>query len=126
MRESLPSDVVEVRPLDVYSPKAPTGLAAAVEGSVIKLYWFPNGEPDLHGYRVYRREAEGKWTLLGEVGPAETSFADATAARGVRYHYAVTAVDGASPPNESPRSDEQSEVLPAGEGAAPEGAPPGR
>src|SRR6266545_7301504 len=32
LRESLPCSEVEVRPLDVYAPKAPTGLAAAVEG----------------------------------------------------------------------------------------------
>jgi len=126
LRESPPTAAVEVRPLDIYPPKTPTGLAAAVEGPVIKLYWFPNSEPDLHGYRVYRRGAEGEWILLGEVGAAETSFADAAAAPGVRYHYAVTAVDGASPPNESPRSDEQSEMRPVGEGAAPEGASPGR
>ena len=126
LRESPPTAEVEVRPLDVYPPKAPTGLAAAVEGPVIRLYWFPNSEPDLHGYRVYRRAGNGPWVLLGEVGAAETSFADTSAGPGVRYHYAVTAVDGAGPPNESPRSEEQSEMRPAGEGAGPEGAPPGR
>jgi len=64
--------------------------------------------------------------LVGEVGAAETPFAVATAARGVRYHYAVTAVDRGTLPNESGRSEQQSEILPF-EGAAPEGgAPPGR
>ena len=63
---------------------------------------------------------------VGEVGAAETPFAVATAGRGVRYHYVVTAVDRATPPNESGRSEQQSEILPF-EGAAPEGgAPPGR
>jgi len=113
LRESAPSGEVEVRPLDVYAPKAPTGLAAAVEGQAIKLYWFPNSEPDLHGYRVFRREARAEFRMLSEVGAAETSYADATAARGVRYYYAVTAVDGATPPNESARSEEVSEVVPA-------------
>ena len=113
LRESAPSAEVEVRPLDVYSPKAPTGLAAAVEGQAIKLYWFPNSEPDLRGYRIYRRQEGQEFRLIGEVDAAETSFADTTAARGVRYHYAVTAVDGATPPNESARSEEVSEGLPA-------------
>ncbi len=113
LRESLSCPEAEVRPLDVYAPKAPTGLAAAVEGQAIKLYWFPNSEPDLRGYRVYRRKAQEEFRLLGEVDGAETSFADSTAARGVRYHYAVTAVDGATPPNESAHSDEVSEGLPA-------------
>jgi fibronectin type 3 domain-containing protein len=132
LRESAPGGEAEVRPLDVYPPKAPTGLAATVEGPVIKLYWFPNGEADLRGYRVYRREGAGEFELVGEAGAAETSFADATARKGVRYDYAVTAVDGAGPPNESARSEAQSEALPAeteepSAGAAPENAaPPGR
>jgi hypothetical protein len=127
LRESAPGGEAEVRPLDLYPPKAPTGLAATVEGAVIKLYWFPNGEPDLRGYRVYRRDSGGEFALLGETGAAETSFADATARRGVRYDYAVTAVDGSTPPNESARSEAQSERLPAEPGAAPGGAaPPGR
>jgi len=113
MHESVPGDEVEVRPLDVYSPKAPTGLAAAVEGSAIKLYWFPNSEPDLRNYRVYRRTGSEELRLLGEVDATETSFADTTAERGVRYHYTVTAVDGATPPNESARSEEVSEGLAA-------------
>ena len=121
LRESVSSAETEVRPLDVYAPKAPTSLAAAAEGRAIKLYWFPNSEPDLRGYRVYRGEGQGEFRVLGEVDAAETSFADATAARGVRYHYAVTAVDGATPPNESARSEEVSESLPA-DAAGPPGA----
>lgn len=112
LRESEPGAEVEVRPLDIYAPAAPTGLAATVEGSSIKLYWFPNGEPDLHGYRIYRRSGAEEFVRIGETGAAETSFADGTAGRGVRYDYTLTAVDGAEPPNESPRSEAQSEALP--------------
>ena len=131
LRESEPGAEVEVRPLDTYAPAAPTGLAATVEGSVIKLYWFPNGEADLHGYRIYRRTGGGDFARIGETGAAETSFVDGTAARGVRYDYTVTAVDGAEPPNESPRSEAQSEALPAdaeqpNEGAGSRPPPPGR
>jgi hypothetical protein len=130
LRESDAGTEVEVRPLDVYHPAAPTGLAATVEGPVIKLYWFPNGEADLHGYRIYRRTGKGEFERIGETGATETSFADATAGKGVRYDYVVTAVDGAEPPNESPRSEAQSEALPADAenpdaGAAPPGRGPG-
>lgn len=129
LRESDPGPEIEVRPLDVYAPAAPTGLAATVEGPVIKLYWFPNGEADLRGYRIYRRTGKGEYERIGETGATETSFADATAGKGVRYDYAVTAVDGAEPPNESPRSEAQSEALPAdteNPDAGAAAAPPGR
>ena len=133
MRESADSERVRIRPLDRFPPAPPAGLAVALEGSVIRLYWFPNSEPDLAGYRVYRWEApvgvaqpeDEEMTaatsrlpriLLGETGPDETSFTDSTAAAGVRYHYMVTAVDGASPPNESDHSDVRSEMLPSGSG----------
>jgi len=111
-RESVDSAGVEVRPLDRFPPAAPTGLAATAEGSVIKLYWFPNTELDLGGYRIDRREAPDAPPLpLGEVGPAETSYIDSTARAGVRYYYTVAAFDLASPRNESARSDERSEML---------------
>jgi hypothetical protein len=128
LRESEGSAEVEVTPRDVFPPRQPTGLAVAVEGLVIKLYWFPNEEPDLAGYRVYRRGGPtAEFVLLGEASAAEPSFVDATAAPGVRYDYAVAAIDSASPPNESPRSQVQSETLPAdaiGDGRAPAGGRP--
>jgi hypothetical protein len=126
-RESQGSAEVEVTPRDVFPPHQPTGLAVSVEGRVIKLYWFPNEEADLAGYRVYRRAGPAaEFVLLGEASAAEPSFVDATAAPGVRYDYAVAAIDSASPPNESPRSQEQSETLPVDapeEGSAAGGRP---
>ena len=133
--ESVDSPEVEVHPLDIYPPKAPTGVAVSAEGPVIRIYWFPNGETDLGGYRIYRREtSDGEFKRVGEVGPTETAFADATARAGVRYHYVVSAFDGNSPANESPRSEERSETLPlegapgaakpsAASGGAPAAAP---
>jgi fibronectin type 3 domain-containing protein len=126
-RESASASAVEVRPVDIYPPKAPTGLAVAAEGAVMKLYWFPNGEPDLGGYRVYRRTPpDDRFELAGQVGAADTSFADTGAAPGVRYYYVVTAIDGTVPPNESPRSEERSESLPSSTAPRPTpGAVPG-
>jgi len=118
LRESVASPPIEVRPHDRFAPMAPSGIAVAVEGAVIKVYWFPNAEPDLAGYRIYRRSAgESAPTRIGETPAAESSFIDPGAAPGVRYHYSVSAVDGADPVNESPRSEEKSEML-SGGGAA--------
>ncbi len=125
VRESADSPEVEVRPVDVYPPQAPTGLAVTVEGAVIKLYWFPNSESDLAGYRIYRRKAgEANFALLGETRADETSFVDVSASPGVRYDYVISAVDSAEPLNESVRSEERSETLPPA--AAPIPAEPGR
>jgi len=114
LHESAPTAEVEVHPLDVFPPKAPTGLAVAAEGKVLKLYWFPSAEPDLGGYHIYRREApNGEYTLVGQAGPTDTSYVDAAVRPGVRYYYVIAAIDGAVPPNESPRSEERSDVVPA-------------
>lgn len=114
-----------MRPHDRYAPATPTGVAAAVEGDVIKIYWFPNAEPDLAGYRIYRRgEGEQEASRIGEPTASETSFVDSGAAVGVRYYYSVSAVDGAVPVNESQRSEERTEMLSGGAGR--ETPPPGR
>lgn len=111
--ESPAGPAYTVKPHDHFAPAAPTGIAVAVEGGQIRVYWFPNAEPDLAGYRIYRRaEDEAEARPIGEVTAAESSFADTGASAGVRYHYAVSAIDGATPINESPRSEERSERLP--------------
>jgi len=127
--ESMAGPPTEVRPHDRFPPAAPTGIAVAVEGGQIRLYWFPNAESDLAGYRIYRRaEGESEARGVGEVAAGESSFVDAGATAGVRYHYAVSAVDDAAPPNESPRSEERAERLaPVDQPArAPDGGDGGR
>lgn len=111
--ESASAEAIVVRPHDSFPPATPAGLAVAAEGETIKVYWFPNTEPDLAGYRVYRRQ-EGKDTAerAGEVSASETSWVETEAAPGVRYHYSVSAYDDATPPNESQRSEERSERRP--------------
>ncbi len=124
-RESASSPEIEVTPQDAYPPAAPTGLAVAAEGGVLKLYWFPNSEPDLKGYRIYRRESgRSEFSLLTTIDAADSTYADVTPVAGVKYDYCVSAVDDAATPNESPKSEGRSETLPAG-AARPraEGAP---
>lgn len=114
-RESAPTNAASITPRDVYPPRGPTGLAVAVEGRVIKVYWFPNDEADLGGYRVYRRQKESEeFAMIEVVDAAATSFGDGTVLPGVRYDYRVTAIDRADPPNESPPSDEARETVPEG------------
>jgi len=122
VRESAPSVAATVTPRDVYPPGGPSGLAVAVEGRVIKVYWFPNDESDLGGYRIYRRQGgTEEFVLIEVVDAGATSSVDATVLPGVRYDYRVTAIDRADPPNESPPSGEAGEVVPV---EAPPSRPP--
>ena len=124
VRESEDSLPLKVSPVDVYAPAAPTGLAVSAEGDVIKLYWFPNSETDLGGYRVYRSEKEGEgFQPIATLGPAESTYVDSSAKRGVKYYYAVSALDQNSPPNESARSEVHGDRLPPAK-PAPEQKPP--
>ena len=107
--ESSPSDVCTT-PVDKFPPAAPKGLSAVAGTGVISLIWDANTEQDLAGYLVLRGEAPGD--TLQPLMPApirETTFRDTTAKPGVRYVYAIVAVDGANPPNtsaQSPRVEE--------------------
>ena len=103
MLESDPSPPVCVTPRDIFPPAAPKGLAVvAMDGGVMNLIWDANTEADLGGYLVLRGEAPGD--TLQPLTPQpihETSFRDTTARPGVRYVYAIVAVDRATPPNRS-------------------------
>jgi len=90
-------------PFDNEAPAVPTGLTASAEEGSINLRWEPNGEEDLGGYLVLRRDA-GSDTLrqLTPVPIAETTHTDRTVTPGQMYTYIVQAVDKQTPkPNVS-------------------------
>ncbi len=104
--ESEASDVVCVTPRDTFPPAPPRGLIAVPGEGVISLSWEPNSESDLAGYLVLRAEQPGGalQPLMREPIQA-TTFDDKTVKPGVRYVYAVAAVDKATPPNISRESE---------------------
>ncbi len=95
--ESDPTAPVCVTPKDIFPPAPPKGLAlVAMEGGIMNLIWDANTEPDLDGYIVLRGEAPGD--TLQPLSPApihDTKLTDTTVKPGVRYVYAVIAVDRA-------------------------------
>jgi hypothetical protein len=104
--ESAPSPTACVTPADTFPPAAPTSLAAVAGQGAISLIWVGVDAADLAGYLVLRGDApSGELQPLFEVPIRETTYRDATARAGVRYVYAVIAVDNASPPNRSARSN---------------------
>ena len=105
-RESASSLVVEVDASDRFAPAPPSGLVAVQEGKAVRLLWNPGAEPDLEGYRVYRRRAEGEWAPLGTDVLRQPSYLDTDVLPGDALAYRVTAVDRADAPNESAPSEE--------------------
>jgi fibronectin type 3 domain-containing protein len=96
------SPEVAVIPLDLTPPLPPAGVTAVATDVGVKVFWDKNSEADLGGYRIYRRAADrDDYQLLGSVGPEYNLFVDQGAADGGRYYWAVSAVDQASPANES-------------------------
>jgi hypothetical protein len=96
------SDASCVALTDTFAPAAPTGLQAVPSDGAINLIWDANTEKDVRGYIVMRGLAPAE--TLERVTPEpirETSFKDAVKP-GVRFVFAVRAVDAAgnmSPPS---------------------------
>ena len=103
--ESEPSAATCVTPRDTFPPAAPADLQAVSSGGVIALIWNANTEADVAGYIVLRGEAGGGTLQAITTAPIrETVYRDTTVSPGVRYAYAVVAVDRATPPNASAQS----------------------
>jgi predicted small lipoprotein YifL len=108
--ESPPSATACAMFVDTFPPPPPPNLAAVGSEAGVSLIWDPSPGSDVAGYLVLRGE------VRAGVAPAtlmpittepihETTYRDATARRGARYVYAVAAVDGASPRNQSAESN---------------------
>ena len=94
-------------PTDTFAPAAPQSVTTVASEGVISLIWEPNTELDLGGYVVLRGESPGE-TLrpLTKAPVPNAGYRDETVVPGVRYVYAVIAVDNRFPmPNVSPASE---------------------
>ena len=104
--ESPLSEPACLTPKDVFAPVTPKGLATVSTPGAVQLIWDANAESDLAGYIVLRAEAPDE--TLQPLTPApirDTVFKDASVTPGVRYLYAIVAVDSATPPNRSAPSE---------------------
>ncbi|HEX8560530.1 MAG TPA: hypothetical protein VF668_20715 [Pyrinomonadaceae bacterium] len=114
--ESLNSNPVSVKPLDVFPPAPPTGLTPAASPAPLRIsvFFAANQERDVAGYNLYRSTdpdlPKGDWTKLNRGLLERTTYQDEAVKSGQRYFYYVTAVDAAG--NESAPSDVQSETAP--------------
>jgi hypothetical protein len=92
-----------VDPVDDFPPDAPSRPQTITSEGAITLIWEPNAEADIAGYLVLRGEAgDATLTPVSDTVVTETRFTDRTVKPGVRYVYAVQAIDSRLPrPNVS-------------------------
>lgn len=88
--------------VDTFPPLAPDGLLALPSEGKIQLKWNAVDAPDVAGYLVLRGEGAADLQPLTASPVADPSFDDTTPKPGVKYVYAVIAVDKAG--NRSERS----------------------
>ncbi|HVE53358.1 MAG TPA: fibronectin type III domain-containing protein, partial [Ramlibacter sp.] len=96
--EGPPSPTACVKPVDVYPPLPPAGLSAVAAEGTISLIWEASPSEDVSGYLVLR--GDGANATLAPVTPSpvvETRFVDRDVMAGMRYVYAVVAVDSRIP-----------------------------
>jgi hypothetical protein len=104
-----------IRAHDVFPPATPTGLQVVFSGAgqkpFLDLVWHPNSEADFAGYNVYRHEPDSNPVKINSELIKSPAFRDTNVLAGHTYFYSVSAVDVRG--NESPRSEEASENVPA-------------
>ena len=109
--ESPISTAVCATPVDTFAPPAPTGLTAFAGTGAVTLTWDAVTAADLAGYLVLRGEGSGdRLQPLTSSLVSGTSFVDTTTRAGVRYVYAVVAVDNATRANRSKESNRVAET----------------
>jgi hypothetical protein len=80
--------------VDTFPPAPPKGLTAVATEGAINLIWDPNAEADLAGYVVLRAIGDEPLQRITSEPIADASFFD-NVQRGLRFTYAVQAVDKA-------------------------------
>jgi predicted small lipoprotein YifL len=114
--ESLNSNSVAVKPLDIFPPSAPTGVTAAASAPPprVNIFFAVNPERDVAGYNLYRSTDPNlpreQWIKLNRNLLDRTTFQDEAVQSGSKYFYYVTALDKAG--NVSKPSDVVSDTVP--------------
>jgi fibronectin type 3 domain-containing protein/predicted small lipoprotein YifL len=101
------SSVVSGRPQDLTPPIPPHNLVVVKVVDGVKIIWARGVEPDIAGYKVFRRTETGdERVFIGETGVSQTFFVDKNAPASQRLLYSITSFDRARPANESMFSKE--------------------
>lgn len=108
--ESEDSRPITILARDAFPPAPPRGLSVIGGPGFIALSWEASNEPDLGGYRVWRRIAgRGEFIPIASLTASESAFQDSEVEKKRRYEYAITAFDIAG--NESRKSEPAGGIL---------------
>jgi fibronectin type 3 domain-containing protein len=95
--ESLESPIVNVKAIDTFPPSAPTSITIAATPTTISLFFPPNPETDVAGYRIYRsldqNKPKAEWEQLTKDLQTANTYIDNRVESGKTYYYYVTATD---------------------------------
>jgi predicted phage tail protein len=112
--ESLNSNIVELKPLDVFAPNPPSAITIAAAPNNLSIFFAVNSEKDIAGYRIYRsvnpKQPLSEWTPITTELLTTNTFQDKNVKSGEIYYYYLTAVDKVG--NESGASVIVSEIAP--------------
>lgn len=100
-----PSAAVVAAAADTAAPAAPANLLAVPSPGAVRLAWNPSASPDVALYAVYRAGETGDFLRIATTLAVATIYLDGDVRAGTTYRYAITALDNARRPNESPRSN---------------------
>ena len=78
---------------DTEPPAIPRGVESITDDGQVIIVWFPNGESDLAGYKVWRSADDENFDLLAEVSDTISEYIDRDVENGETYFYAVSAFD---------------------------------
>lgn len=100
---------------DTTVPVPPSGTSIAVDGTPnqVVIFWAPNAENDLKGYRIYRSELPSSgYAMVSDtlIAKGQERYTDTSVRTGMKYYYRVSAVDQAG--NESGPSEIVSMLVP--------------
>jgi hypothetical protein len=95
-------NVYVVRP-DHTPPSMPKGIYSITADEAVWLYWEPNDEKDLAGYRIYRKTDPNSNKYYHHATVDDPPYVDYEVDNGYTYYYGVTAFDFDG--NESDLSD---------------------
>lgn len=95
--ESLESNIIELKPKDVFAPRSPSAITIAAAPGSLSIFFAVNTETDLAGYQVYRsnnsNQPHSEWILLTKELLTTNTFRDTNVESGKTYFYYLTAVD---------------------------------